>query len=394
MRILLLHNRYQQAGGEDAVVLSEKNLLASRGHTVALLEADNDGIAGTAAQVRAALRVTYSGASRRRVAQALRDFRPDVAHVHNFFPVFSPSIFYACAEHRVPVIQTLHNYRLLCPGALLFHDGQICESCITKTLKYPGVLKGCYRGSRAGTLAVAAMVAAHFWMGTWTKLVNRYIALTAFSRDKFIAGGLPAERISIKPNFLEHDPAPGDGGGGYALFVGRLSEEKGIDVLLRAWEKVRTLPLKIIGAGPLVERVLRATVADPSIEYLGPKPADDVYSYMGRAKALIFPSVWYEGFPRTIIESFAKGTPVIASRLGSMEEIIAHGGTGLHFAPGRPEALVEQVEWMLTHAAEWQKMRHVARREFESKYMAERNHSMLMEIYQQVMARGVAAAAL
>jgi len=386
MRTLFLHNRYQLAGGEDTVLRAEMALLKSRGVEVCLVEGDNDAIRGIGSRLKAALGSFYSSDSRRRVEQALRAFRPDVVHAHNLFPVLSPSVLYACADACVPVVQTLHNYRLLCPNGLLFRDGSACEDCVGSPLAWRGVVHGCYRGSRAGTLAVASVTAAHRALGTYERKISQYIALSEFSRTKFVQSGLPAGRIVVKPNFLDSDPGPGDGEGGYVLFVGRLSQEKGVDAMLRAWRKLGAgFPLKVIGTGPLAAETAAASSASPNIEYLGAKSPEEVSDYMGRAMALVLPSECYENFPRTIVESFAKGTPVIASRLGSMQELVEHGRTGLHFTSSSPDALIEQIEWMLAHASEWQRMRHETRAEFENKYTAERNYSMLMEIYERAI---------
>ena len=386
-----MHNRYQQSGGEDAVVRSEMELLESRGVEVRLLEADNAAIRGVTTQIKAAAACFYSPAARRRVELVLRQFRPDVVHAHNLFPMLSAAALCACAQAGVPVVHTLHNYRLLCPNALLFRRGSVCEECLGKRLAWPGVVHGCYRGSRAATLAVASAISAHRELGVYRRKVSRYIALTEFARAKFVQGGLADERITVKPNFLPTDPKPGNGSGGYALFVGRLSHEKGVDVLLRAWKRLAgRVALKVIGSGALADKVSRAAAADPSIEFLGAKTRDDVYRHMRAARALIFPSQCFETFGLTAIESLATGTPVIASCMGSMQEIIQHRRTGLHFTPGDPESLVQQIEWMLAHELEWQQMRCAARAEYESKYTAERNYSMLKEIYQQAISQRAA----
>jgi len=388
MKILLLHNYYQQAGGEDAVVCSEKELLESRGHSVRLLEANNDGIKGVVGKVRAALGYMYSYASWQRVSAELGQFRPDIVHVHNLFPVLSPSVLYVCSKAGVPVVQTLHNYRRLCAGSFLFRDGSICEKCIGKRIAIPAMAYGCYRGSKAGSLAIVASTAVHNALGTYEHKVRRYIALTEFAKNKFVEGGISAAQLDVKPNFLERDPGVGDGRGNYILYVGRLSSEKGLDVLLRAWKGLGALvPLKIAGEGPLADHCKRASSENPAIEYLGHKSLPEVLTLMGNALALVFPSLWYEGFPRTIVESLAKGTPVIASNLGSMQELIAHRRTGLHFDPYAEGSLEEQVEWMLAHVQEIRCMRLAARAEYELKYSAEKNHTMLMDIYQRAISQ-------
>jgi len=288
----------------------------------------------------------------------------------------------------VPVVQTLHNYRLLCPVALFFRDGRVCEDCMGKAVPWPGVVHRCYRGSRAASGVIAAMLTTHRALGTWTKMVDVYVALTEFAQDKFIEGGLPAEKIVVKPNFVAEDPGPGGGSDGYALFVGRLSPEKGIETMLAAWDRLRTgVPLKIVGDGPLRDRVIRAASRQPNVEWLGYKTVAEVHALMKRAGVLVFPSEWYETFGRVAVEAFAAGTPVIAANIGAVGELVEHGRTGLHFRPGDPEDLATRVGWALSHPAELGRMREEARAEYEAKYTAERNYRALMEIYEFALAR-------
>src|SRR5258708_3898213 len=339
MKILLLHNSYHFRGGEDIAVEQEFALLREHGHDVRLLLEHNDSITGVAGAVSAACSAVYSARSRRRVADELCAFRPDVVHVHNFFPLLSPSVYLACREAGVPVLQTLHNYRLICPGANLFRDGRPCEDCVGRSVPWPGVLHGCYRGSRAGTAAVAAMVGIHNALNTWSNAVDAYIALTEFARHKLIKGGLPAERLHVKPNFVASDPGVGSGDGGYVLCVGRLSEGKGIDVLLEAWKLLETkIPLVIVGEGPLASKVA-STARTIGADYRGPLSRHDVAECMGRASLLVFPSVWYEAFPLVIAEALACGLPVLASDAGSAADLIDHGRTGLHFRSDDPKDL-------------------------------------------------------
>lgn len=344
-------------------------------------EVSNIEIAGAWSRAKVAGQVIYNRAARRRVADELARHRPDIVHVHNFFPLLSPSVYYACRAAGVPVVQTLHNYRLLCSNALFFRDGRPCEDCLGKTVPWPGVWHGCYRQSRAATVPVVAMLTAHRAFGTWRKAVDRYIVMTEFAREKFIAGGLPADRIVVKPHFVDPAPAPGEGRGGYALYAGRLSQEKGVQTLLSAWKQIgSTLPLKIVGDGPLA-------TAQGGGEWLGRRSREEVFELMREAAVLIFPSICYETFGIAIAEAFAAGTPVIASRLGSMASLVEHGRTGLHFEAGNADDLAKQVRWFLEHPVEAQQMRRAARAEFEAKYTAERNYRMLMEIYQAAIQR-------
>ena len=384
MRILQLHNRYQQAGGEDVVVGAEHDLLVDRGHDVRLLQADNAEIDSFVARLRTSFGVVYSRRGRRRLADAIARFRPDVVHVHNFFPLFSPAVYYACRTAGVPVVQTLHNYRLLCANSLLFRDGHVCEECVGRSFAWPAIAHACYRGSRAGTASIAIMQASHRIARTWQERVDLYIALTEFSRAKLVEGGLPADKIVVKPNFASRDIATGNGRGGYALFVGRLSPEKGLDVLLEAWKRMRmSIPLRIVGDGPLAGRVREA--AGESVSYLGPREKSEVLGLMQSASLLILPSMWYEGFPMVIVEAFQVGLPVVASDLGSLSSLVTPGRTGLLFRPGDPSALAERVEWAFAHPEELSRMRRQARAEHEANYTPERNYELLMQIYDRVI---------
>ncbi len=386
VRVLQLHNRYRQSGGEDVVVEVERELLERHGHRVELLEVSNTEIDSFYDRVRSAFAAVYSPAARARVAAHVRSFRPDVVHVHNFFPLFSPSVYYACREAGVPVVQTLSNYRLICPNGQLFRSGRPCEDCVGRKVAWPGVLHGCYRGSRLGTAAVAAMESAHRWLGTWSGAVDCFIALTEFAKATFVEGGLPEEKIVVKPNFVPDPGDPGDGRGGFALFVGRLSPEKGIATLLSAWKHARSsIRLKVVGDGPLAGEVAQA--AGGSIEYLGAQPRERILTWMRDAAFLVFPSVCYEGLPMVIVEAFSVGLPVIASNLGSMASLVEHGRTGLHFRPGDAVDLAAKIEWARAHPDEMAQMRREARAEYLAKYTPEKNYQMLMEIYHLVTGR-------
>jgi glycosyltransferase involved in cell wall biosynthesis len=283
-------------------------------------------------------------------------------------------------------VQSLHNYRLLCPNAQLLRNGQVCERCVGRWLAWPSVSHACYRDSRAGSAVVTAMLAVHRALRTWTRAVDRYIALTEFGRRKLIAGGLPAEKIVVKPNFVPRDPGPGSGRGGYAVFVGRLSPEKGIDVLLDAWSRQpRPIPLKIIGDGSLVKLVRDAAERDPAIQWLGRRSHEDVLAVLGEAAVLVVPSRCYETFGLVIAEAFAKGTPVIASRLGALAEVVDHGRTGLHFTAGDAGDLAAMAEQFWDAPQRAAQMRWQARAEFEAKYTRERNYEGLRAIYEGVV---------
>jgi glycosyltransferase involved in cell wall biosynthesis len=376
MNVLLAHNHYQYPGGEDQVFAAETALLESRGHRVIRFEADNADIPDRSAAATA-IAAVWNSKSAQSLSNLVRREKPDVVHFHNTFPLISPAAYYAVRREGVPVVQTLHNFRLLCPGATLFRDGAACEQCIDQRSLRPAMAHKCYRGSRPATAAVAAMLTVHRAARTWQRKVDLYIALGEFARRKFIAGGLPASRIIMKPNFVSPDPGMGSGTGGYALFVGRLSAEKGISVLASAWRDLAQVPLIVAGDGPL-----SGTEWPAGVTWVGRQPREKILSLMRDARVLVFPSVWYEGAPMTIVEAFACGLPVIASNLGSMAEMVAHERTGLLFHPGDAADLASKVRWAFEHPAAVEALRAAARREFEEKYTADRNYEMLTAIYE------------
>ena len=347
MRILVCHNFYQQPGGEDEVFAAEVALLRRFGHDVQTFEMDNDAVESMSNPALIAATV-WNGRSHSAMRQAVRKLKAELVHFHNTFPLISPSAYYAARAEGAAVVQTLHNFRLLCPGANLFRDGKACEDCIGKRMPWPGVVHKCYRQSATASAAVATLITVHHAIGTWRSAVDLYLAPTEFAREKFVAGGLPADKLMVKPNFVDPDPGVGPGDGGYAIYVARLSHEKGLETLLAAWEKLGgTVPLKIIGDGPLADLVTAAQQRTPNIEWLGRRPLAEVYAAIGRATLLVFPSRCYETFGRVAVEAYAKGTPVIASRHGAPGDIVREGATGLLFEPGNGDDLAAGVRRML-----------------------------------------------
>lgn len=381
MRILLAHNYYQQAGGEDQVFEAEATLLETRGHDVWRYTLHNDQIKNSNGLAIAAATL-WNSTVYRDLHDLIHKEKIQIAHFHNTFPLISPAAYYAARAAGSAVIQTCHNYRLLCPNALFFRDGKVCENCLGQFIPWSGVVHRCYRGSQVASAVTATALTVHRAIGTWRKEVDVYIALTDFARNKLIQGGLPAQKVVVKPNFVDPDPGYQEGKGNYALFVGRLSPEKGIDLLLNAWQHLsQSIPLKIVGDGPLADQVKQTTDQIPHVEWLGRQPIEEVYRLMGDAKFLVFPSEWYEGLPRTIVESFAVGTPVIAPNLGSMSSLIQPGNTGLHFQPGDMNDLVKTVEQALTNLEQLTKMRRNARVEYEKQYTSESSYQQVMKIY-------------
>jgi len=387
MKLLLCHDYYQQPGGEDQVFAAESRLLASRGHEVVQYTKHNDAI-NQMGRWEAARKTLWNREVYHELRDLIRRERPDVLHATNIFPLISPSAYAAARDEGVPAVQSLHNYRLLCPNALFVRKGSVCESCLGRWVPWPGVIHACYRDDRAASAVVATMLAVHRAKGTWRRLVNCYITLTEFSRRKFVEAGLPPERIAVKPNFVPEDPGPGEGRGEYAVYAGRLSPEKGVDTLLDGWARLqRQVPLKIVGDGPLDETVRTAAEGNHAIQWLGRRPHDEVLELIGGAKFLAYPSNCYETFGLAIAEAFAKGTPVIASRLGAMSELVADGRTGLLFQPGDPSDLAAKVEMLWDDDGSLGYMRGEAREEFERKYTADENYRILMSLYEGVLDR-------
>ena len=379
----MCHNYYQQAGGEDQVFADEAALLESHGHEVIRYQRHNDQI-DQMSRWAAARGTVWNTESYHQLRGLMRRHHPDIMHCSNTFALISPAAYYAARSQRVPVVQSLHNYRLLCPNGLFLRNGRACESCLGLSVAWPGIWRRCYRDSHAASAVLAATTSVHRLLGTWKRAVHRYIALSSFSRDKFVQGGLPAERIVVKSNFVHPDPMPGSGGRGYAIAVGRLSAEKGIDTLLQAWAKLPdNLALKIVGDGPLADRVQAAARDDQRIEWLGRRPLEQVYALLGDAAFLVLPSICYENCPKVLIEAYAKGVPVIASRIGSMVEFVRHGTTGLHFEAADPARLVECVQLLTADSDARRRMQKEARREFQAKYTAESNYRILLSVYQQ-----------
>jgi glycosyltransferase involved in cell wall biosynthesis len=390
MKVLILHSHYQWSGGEDSAVDSEEQLLTTAGHSVARYDRNNEDIQRFTIPQHALLPATtlWSRKSLTEVRQVLLQDRPNVAHFHNTFPLISPAAYSACRNAGIPVVQTLHNYRLLCPTATFFREGKPCELCLGRKVPWPGVLHACYRDSRAATGVVAAMLMVHRALGTWTEMVDVYIALSEFSRSKFIEGGLPAAKIVVKPNFVDPDPGTAREPTDYALFVGRLSREKGLGILLAAWKQIGDrIPLLVLGDGPL-RGEFEAQVNSlglSQVRFGGGVDRETVLAAMRRARFLVVPSECYENFPTIIVEAFACGIPIIAANLGATREMVVDQQTGLQFLPGSPEDLAAKVDWAWAHPSEMEALGQAGRAEYVAKYTGDRNLRMLTDIYARAM---------
>lgn len=387
MKVLACHNYYLQAGGEDQSYASEIQLLESHGHAVRRFTLDNRAIANMG-RIELAKKTIFNQETYNEVETILKDWEPDVIHCTNTFPLISPAIYYVAFQLRIPVVQSLRNYRLLCPNAYLMRRGSVCERCLKKTFKWPSVRFACYRNNRSATTVVATMLAIHKLIGTWDQYIDRYFAMTEFAKTKFIQAGFPESKLKVKPNFLLEDPGPCAGAGGYAVFVGRLSPEKGLDALLEAWRlRKGNQELRIIGDGPMLDQVQHASRTMPGVKLLGRMAPEQVLEQVGNARCFLLPSTWYEGMPRTIIEAFSRGTPVIAFGLGAMKEIIDHNATGLLVEPGNNVRLAAAIDQAFAWSdEEYQRIRCECRSNFLRLYSAATNYEMLMQIYSEAIA--------
>jgi glycosyltransferase involved in cell wall biosynthesis len=392
--IVSVYNRYLDRGGEDEVFESEAELLERSGWRVIRVIEQTRTPRNVMEAVVLAAGTAWSRTWHRRISRIVEREDVTVAHVHNWFPVMSPSIYDAFARAGVPVVQTLHNYRLGCLKATLYRDGRVCEDCLGLAIPWPGVWHACYRGSHTQSSVVAAMLVLHRGLQTWTKRVDQYVALSDFARGKLVDAGLPKQKIVVKPNFVWPDPGVRERAGGYALYVGRVSREKGVETLLRAWSGLAGIPLKIVGDGPF-RFDAEAFVANEglqNVEFLGRLSRSDVLTHIKNARFVIFPSEMYENFPLILIESFACGVAVLTTRLGSMAEIVEDDRTGLHFAPGSPHDLAAKVRYAWEHPDIMDRLGAAARRAYELKYTAERNYVELTKIYETARQQAAQAA--
>ncbi len=379
-KILIVHNRYIHRGGEDSVVDEEYTLLKSHGHNVNLYLKDNRDLEKRQ-RVIVAMETLWSSTASNEVSEFIKDFRPDIIHVHNFFPQISPSIFWTASSYRIPTVLTLHNFRYACAQGFLYR-GKICESCMGR-IALRGVIRRCYRGSAVASIVLISSFLLHKLIGTFNKKVSTFITLSDFSRRKLIECGLPADKLELKPNFVDMQPGHGPALRNGGLFVGRISREKGVITLLDALKLLLAIRVKVIGEGPEIEAIRGCLQMD----LLGSKSRSEVYVAMHSALYLVTPSIGYENFPRTIVEAFACGLPVIASRLGPLPEIVEDFKTGFLFESGSAQALAEKILWAESHPEEMHRMGRRARQVYEEKYTPEKNYEQLISIYDKAIHR-------
>lgn len=387
VKVLVAHNFYQQPGGEDAVFADEMRLLRENGNEVVEYVRHNADISSFAVTQFATLpaRTLWNWDSYAQVKQILLREKPDVAHFHNIFPLISPAAYQACWDLDVPVVQSLHNSRLFCPSGRLFYGGSYCERCLGQSIPWAGISRGCYRDSQIQTGIVGLTIAAHRKMGTWNEKVSRYVVFNSFFRQKFIQAGLPADKIAIKPHFLD-DPGTSASEGKYGLYVGRLSQAKGVLTLLRAAGKVPHVPIKLCGTAPF-EADIQQAAAQPAanVELLPFAPRETVFELMKNAAFLIWPSEAVESFGLVAVEAFACGKSVISSGLGAMPELVQENRTGIGFRAGDVDDLAAKIDWAWSNKGEMDRMGSAARRVYEANYSARGNYAQLMQIYNEAI---------
>lgn len=397
MKILLTHNFYgsEAPSGENEVFEIERSLLSSHGHNVQEFVRHSDEIRaqGVWGLLRGGMSTPWNPWMAAKIRQKVDEFQPDVVHVHNTFPMLSPSIFYAVGKQAARVL-TLHNYRVFCAAAIpMRRDGTICTKCLDQQSSWPSIVHNCYRNSAIANMPLAASVALHRFLGTWSRQVDAFIALTDFQRDLMVSAGLPADRVFVKPNFFPGNPAPIEWGkrNSVAVFAGRLSQEKGVATLVKAWRKWGSgaPELRIIGDGPLRTELERLATG-ARIKFLGRVPSSEAQSEIAQAKLLVLPSDWFECFPMVIREAFAFGTPAAVSNVGPLPSIVQHQENGLVFSAGSPDSLLHEVSAAWQTTGKLQAMGTKARLTYESRYTEDINYQQLMAIYDQARDRSKA----
>lgn len=385
-RILMLHNRYDIRGGEDESTDCEFRLLRDRGHDITFLEAHNTEIGRSISRASTAVSALWSRRWNARVAETLQGGGYDILHVQNFFPLISPSVYWAARAAGVPVVQAVRNYRLVCPSANLFRDGQLCTDCLGTALKLPGIRHRCYRDSAIGSATVAAVSAGHRALGTWRRKVTTFAAISDYVKQTLVKDGFPAENIAVKPNFVEvpgvSAPMPADKRS-HLLYVGRLTREKGLDVLIEAYRASGVnVPLKLVGEG-MVDGLSEVR----GVEILGRQPLAEVYRLMAESLCVVMPGRWPEPFGRVAIEAFAAGTPVIASALGGISEIVQTDRNGFLVPAGDVAGFAGRIRQIVEDRALGNRLAVAALQDFHDHYSADGNYKSLMGIYREAIAR-------
>ena len=385
MKIFQIHNEYKFYGGEDAVVEHEKNLLTEYGHLVFQLKRSNKSeIINFIDKLKVAKNLSYSINSKALVNKEIQKLKPDIIHIHNIFPLWTVSVLDACLENNIPIVVTLHNFRTICARGDFFRKKEICEKCLDHN-PYYSVLYGCYQNSHIKSLPVANMITYNQKRNIWGRKVNRFIALTNFTKKKFIQANFPEEKIRVKPNFILPNNIKkkeiNKNLKKNCLYAGRLSQEKGITTLLKAWKEIN-FNLKVFGDGPLYHKI---NERQSNINFYGSRPNNEIIEEMQTAKFLVYPSENYENFPITILEAFYSGVLVLASSIGSIREIIKDRYNGILFSPGNVLDLRNKINWILSNPEECKTISENASKDFLTKYSKEENYKTLIKIYKEAI---------
>lgn len=393
LHVLVVHGRYRSAGpsGENEVVDDETKLLRESGCRVDQLELQSDDISAWPGWKKATLpgRVVWSPSGQRALAQALDRLRPDIVHIHNTFPLFSPAVFWTAHRRGVAVVHTLHNFRPFCPAGTFLRDGKACEECFGR-LPLPAVRYGCYRDSRVATLPVATMIGLHGSLRTWQRNVDRFIVVSQYERSKYILAGWPQERIRVKYNTVYEPALPTrhEDGGGAFLCMSRIVPEKGTDVLLEGWRRAfpdGAPPLRLTASGDSAAELRERYGHLPGVTFLGHVERSVLLDELVNARAVIVPSRCYEGFPRVVAEAYAAGVPVIASRVGSLTELVEEGVTGLQVEAGDPDDMARALRALASSEELRVRLGAGARTRFERLYSAEVTMRGLVGVYREAM---------
>ena len=394
MKVCLIHNYYTQAGGEDGVLSAEIKLLSENSVENIAITKKSSALSKLQLGTNFFMNSVYSEKSKKEIKQKLILEKPDVVHVHNFYSLFTPSIYDACQELKIPVVQTLHNFRIIYPNALLYNNGQVDLRTITGSA-WQVVKDKVYHNSFIKTAVMARFIEYHKKRNTWNLKVDKFIALTEFSKNVFVQFGIESDKIAVKPNFQFQSTENIDSANqvelpreDFVLFVGRISEEKGIVQLVKEWiEKKSSVKLKIAGEGPLFKELQDIVNSSGinSIEILGNQPKEEIKKLMNQAKALVFPSLWYEGFPMVLVEALSNGLPVITTNIGSQASIIKDQFTGYHVSVDSLSKMIEQASVIINDDDAFTRLCENAKNEFIEKYTDKVNFNQLMSIYKEVI---------
>lgn len=383
LRIVLAHTYYQLRGGEDIVFEKERDLLRDHGHTVFSFVRHNSSLADRSPVAAAALTM-WNPEAAAQLRHLIQESGSQVVHFHNTFPYLSPACIRAAHDEGVAVVATLHNYRLLCPAGTLLRDGKPCTRCVRSRGVWNAVAHRCYRHSAAASTVAAGTTLLH--RRSWPTHVHRFIALSEYMKRRYDDHGFLPGQLRVKHNFVDPDPGVGPGDGGYVVFAGRLVTEKGVGVLLEAAAEIsRTVPLRIVGTGPMAAEVEQAVTRFDNVEWLGELPHPRLLDLMGRAAAVLVPSIWDEPFGRTVIEAFAKGTPVIASDRGALPELVEHGVSGLIVPSADAASLVQAVRQLVSGGSGVPEMRQAARRQYLERFGPEAAYTELIATYREAL---------